>query len=75
MEVYSGGGVLGIAALVYLGPVALFLLGYLLSAGAAEAARYLWGGAGFVLGLAGAAVCDRRLKKRRAVTYRVTRKL
>lgn len=75
VEVYSGGRVLGIAALVYLGPVALFLLGYLLSAGAAEAARYLWGGAGFVLGLAGAAVCDRRLKKRRAVTYRVTRKL
>ena len=73
VEVYSGGRVLGIAALVYLGPVALFLLGYLLSAGAA--ARYLWGGAGFVLGLAGAAVCDRRLKKRRAVTYRVTRKL
>ena len=75
VEVYSGGGVLGIAALVYLGPVALFLLGYLLSAGAAEAARYLWGGAGFALGLAGAAACDRRLRKRRAVTYRVTRKL
>ena len=75
VELYSDGRVLGIAALVYLGPVALFLLGYLLSAGAAEAARYLWGGAGFVLGLAGAAVCDRRLKKRRAVTYRVTRKL
>lgn len=75
VEVYSGGRVLGIAALVYLGPVALFLLGYLLSAGAAEAARYLWGGAGFALGLAGAAVCDRRLRKRRAVTYRVTRKL
>ena len=51
VEVYSGGRVLGIAALVYLGPVALFLLGYLLSAGAAEAARYLWGGAGFALGL------------------------
>ncbi len=75
VEVYSGGGVLGIAALVYLGPVALFLLGYLLSAGVAEAARYLWGGVGFALGLAGAAVCDRRLRKRRAVTYRVTRKL
>ena len=75
VEVYSGGRVLGIAALVYLGPVALFLLGYLLSAGAAEAARYLWGGAGFALGLAGAGVCDRRLRKRRAVTYRVTRKL
>ena len=75
VEVYGGGRVLGIAALVYLGPVALFLLGYLLSAGAAEAARYLWVGAGFALGLAGAAVCDRRLRKRRAVTYRVTRKL
>ena len=75
VEVYSGGGVLGIAALVYLGPVALFLLGYLLSAGAAEAARYLWGGAGFVLGLAGAAGCSRPHKKPSAGTYRVTRKL
>ena len=30
VEVYSSGRVLGVAALVYLGPVALFLLGYLL---------------------------------------------
>ena len=74
VEVYSGGRVLGIAALVYLGPVALFLLGYLLSAGAAEAARYLWGGAGFALGLAGAAGGDRPRRNRRAVNNTVNRK-
>ena len=34
VEVYSSGRVLGVAALVYLGPVALFLLGYLLLGGA-----------------------------------------
>ena len=75
VEVYSGGRVLGIAALVYLGPVALFLLGYLLSAGAAEAARYLWGGAGFALGLAGAAAVVRRRRQRRAGTDRGSRKM
>ncbi len=74
VEVYSGGRVLGIAALVYLGPVALFLLGYLLSAGAAEAARYLWGGAGFALGLAGAAVGGRPRTSRRARTNPGARK-
>lgn len=75
VEVYSDNRVLGAAALVYLGPVVLFLLGYLLSAGAAEGWRYLWGGAGFALGLAGAAVCDRLARKKRAISYQVTRKL
>lgn len=39
VEVYSDSRVLGFAALVYLGPVALFLLGYLLPAGLPEGAR------------------------------------
>lgn len=75
VEVYSGSRVLGIAALVYLGPVALFLLGYLLSGWLPEGWRYLCGGAGFALGLAGAAVYDRRARRTQAVTYRVVRKL
>lgn len=77
VELYSSSGrLLPIAALVYLGPVALFLLGYLLPAGAADGVRALWGGAGFAAGLALAVVLDRRLGRRGgAVTYQVTRKL
>lgn len=75
VEVYSENIVLGVAALVYLGPVVLFLLGYLLPAGLAEVWRYLCGGLGFVLGMAGAVICDRLVQKKRTVTYRITRKL
>ena len=75
VEIYSDNKVLGAAALVYLGPVVLFLLGYLLAGPLAEGLRYLCGGAGFALGLAGAVVCDRRVKRRSGVRYRVTRKL
>ena len=75
VEICSGGGVLGAAALVYLGPVALFLLGYLLPAALPEGARYLCGGLGFVLGLAAAVLCDRVVKRRSGVGYRVVRKL
>lgn len=75
VEICSGGGVLGAAALVYLGPVVLFLLGYLLPATLPEGARYLCGGLGFVLGLAGAVLCDRAVKRRSGVSYRVVRKL
>lgn len=71
----SSGGVLGIAALVYLGPVVLFLAGYLLSAGLAEPWRYACALAGFALGLAGAVASDRAVRRRGAVSYRVTRKL
>ena len=73
VEVYSDSRVLGFAALVYLGPVALFLLGYLLPAGLPEGARYACGGLGFLLGLVGAAACDRRV--RRTISYQITRKL
>lgn len=76
VELYSDNRVLGIAALVYLGPAALFLAGYLLPAGLAEAARYACGGLGFALGLLGAAAWDRRLRRRGgAVRYQVARKL
>ena len=75
VEVYSSGRVLGVAALVYLGPVALFLLGYLLPAGLSEPLRYLCGGAGFLLGLAAAVLCDRLAKRRAGISYRITRKL
>lgn len=76
VEVYSGGRVLGIAALVYLGPAVLFLAGYLLPAGLPEGLRYACGGLGFALGLLGAVAYDRRLRRRGgAVRYQVIRKL
>lgn len=75
VELYSGGKVLGIAALVYLLPVALFLIGYLLPAFLSEGMRYLCGGVGFALGLLGAAAYDRRLRWKSAVTYEIVRKL
>ena len=75
VEVYSDSRVLGFAAVVYLGPVALFLLGYLLPASLPEPWRYLCGGAGFVLGLAAAVACDRLVQRKRAPAYRVVRKL
>lgn len=75
VEVYSDNKVLGIAALVYGLPVVLFLLGYLLPVWLPEPGRYLCGGAGFLLGLAAAVLCDRMVKRTAAVSYRVTRKL
>lgn len=75
VEVYSDNKVLGFAALVYGLPVALFLLGYLLPGFLPEPWRYACGGAGFLLGLAVAVLCDRRAKRLAAVSYRITRKL
>lgn len=75
VEVYSDNKVLGFAALVYGLPVVLFLLGYLLPGSLPEPWRYACGGAGFLLGLAAAVLCDRWTKSRAAVTYRIVRKL
>ena len=75
VEIYSDNRVLGAAALVYLGPVVLFLLGYLLPSSLTEGPRYLCGGLGFLLGLAGAVACDRWTRRRTSLSYRVTRKL
>ena len=75
VEIYSDNKVLAAAALVYLGPVILFLLGYLLPGGLSDGMRGICGGLGFALGIAAAVVCDRRIKSRSGVRYRVTRKL
>jgi len=75
VELYSGGQILGIAALVYLVPVALFLLGYLLAAPLREGMRYICGGVGFALGIAAAAAYDRCVRRKSFVTYEITRKL
>ncbi len=75
VELYSGSRVLAIAALVYLVPVALFLLGYLIPAGLREGLRYFCGGLGFLLGLGVAVPYDRHTRRSGAVTYRVVRKL
>ena len=66
---------LGAAALVYGLPVVLFLLGYLLPSSLLEPGRCLCGGLGFAMGLAGAAACDRLVKKRSGISYRIVRKL
>ena len=52
-----------------------FLLGYLLPAALPAGARYACGGLGFLLGLAGAAACDRRVRRGRTISYQITRKL
>ena len=75
VEIYSDNRVLGAAALVYLGPVVLFLLGYLMTGFLAEGWRYGCGGIGFLLGLAAAVWTDRRMKRKDAVSYRIVRKL
>lgn len=76
VELYSRSSrILPIAALVYLGPVLLFLMGYLLPQGVSEAERGLLGGIGFVMGLALAVLADRRLRRNGGAGYRVVRKL
>ena len=76
VELYSRSGrILPIAALVYLGPVILFLAGYLLPLGLSDGGRGLMGGAGFVLGLGLAVLADRRLRRSGGAGYRVVRKL
>ena len=77
VELYSSSGrVLPIASLVYLGPVILFLVGYLLPLNLPGWGHGLLGGAGFAAGLAIAAAVDRRLRRQGSgVSYQVTRKL
>lgn len=75
VEVSGGGKILGMAALVYALPAALFLLGYLLPVALAEPWRYACGGLGFLLGLGTAVVCDRGMKRKSPLPHQVTRKL
>ena len=76
VELYSGNRrVLGAAALVYLAPVVLFLLGYMIPAQLAEGLRYACGGAGFLLGIFCAVAYDRHMRHTHAISYEIVRKL
>lgn len=83
VEIYTDQKVLSAAALVYLVPLALFLLGYMatgflyqvVAAHMVEPLRYACGGLGFVLGLVIAMVYDRYMRRKRAITYQILRKL
>lgn len=75
VELYSDNRVLGYAALVYLVPLVLFFVGYLSPADVTETVRYLCAGIGFLLGIAFAVLCDRQVRRSRAVMYQIIRKI
>lgn len=75
VELYSDNRVLGYAALVYLVPVILFIVGYVCPMGVADAVRYLCAFAGMLLGIAVAVVCDRMVRRSCAVMYQIVRKI
>ena len=66
---------LRIVALVYLIPVALFLLGYLaaLAATSSVAVQNTAAAAGFLLGVLGAVAYDRRLRARGGLSFTIVR--
>lgn len=66
---------LGIAGLVYLVPLALFLLGYGIGAAAGwnGGMRYLPAAAGFGIGVALALIYDRKIRKQGGVTFTIVR--
>ena len=66
---------LGIVAVVYLIPVVLFLVGYVAMAllGAAVSAQYTVAIAGFVLGIVGAVLYDRRLRAQGGLVFTIVR--
>lgn len=66
---------LRIVALVYLIPVALFFLGYLLALAATDsvAVQYTAAAAGFILGILGAVAYDRRLRARGGLSFTIVR--
>ncbi len=75
VELYSDNRVLGYAALVYLVPLVLFFVGYCCPTEVTETVRYLCAGGGFVLGIVLAVVCDRLLRRSRAVLHQILRKI
>ena len=75
VEVYSDNRVLGYAALVYLVPLVLFFIGYFCPANVTETVRYLCAFAGFLSGIALVVVCDRLIRRSRAMMYRIVRKI
>ena len=65
---------LRIVALVYLTPVVLFMLGYLLTFPLSSVAlRYLVAVAGFVLGILAAVAYDRRLRDQGGLSFTIVR--
>ena len=74
VESYTG-SVLGAAVLVYLVPFLLFFLGYALGAGMngpSEGLGAALGGLGFGLGVLLAVLADRRVRRRRSISFRIT---
>lgn len=66
---------LGIAGLVYLVPLALFLLGYAIgvAAGLSGGMQYLPAAAGFAAGVALSLIYDRKVRKQGGITFTIVR--
>ena len=75
VEIYSDNRVLGFAALVYLLPLGLFFAGYLVPSFQRESLRILCGGVGFCAGIALAILCDRAVRRKKAISYEIIRKI
>ena len=64
---------LGVVALVYVLPVVLFLLGYFLSEGLSEGARYAIAIAAFAVSFIPCVLYDRHARKKELLTYQILR--
>ena len=65
--------IFGVVALVYVLPVVLFLLGYFLSGGLAEGARYAIAIAAFAVSFIPCVLYDRHARKKELLTYQILR--
>lgn len=65
--------IFGVVALVYVLPVALFLMGYFLSEGLAEGMRYAIAVATFVVSFIPCVLYDRHARKKELLTYQIMR--
>ena len=65
--------IFGVVALVYVLPVVLFLLGYFLSEGLAEGARYAIAIAAFAVSFIPCVLYDRHARKKELLTYQILR--
>ncbi len=65
--------IFGVVALVYVLPVALFLLGYFLSEGLAEGARYAIAIAAFAVSFIPCVLYDRHARRKELLTYQILR--
>ena len=65
--------IFGVVALVYVLPVVFFLLGYFLSEGVAEGARYAIAIAAFAVSFIPCVLYDRHARKKELLTYQILR--